>query len=147
MDVLKRFVDISLFRFQILESGKWAYINQTKNHSRLHFFNPAMKHQSGSLVLLPLKREQSSHSNGLLGIDTIRDKKEKAFVQNEVQFYEGIASALSEIFSLMNLDHQAMKSIHRFIHWIQQRCSNVSNCPNDDFYQFHSSSTRGTILS
>lgn len=121
-----------LFRFSVLDSGKWAYINQTKNHSRLHFFNPAMKHQSGSFVLMPFKRAQSPYSNGALGIDTIREKKEKAFVQNEVQFYEGVASALSETFASMNFDHHAMELIHRFIHWIQQRCPNVSNSRSDN---------------
>ncbi|CAF3964868.1 unnamed protein product, partial [Rotaria sp. Silwood1] len=59
--------------------GKWAYINQTKNHSRIKFFNPDAKNQSGSFVLIPLKRFQRTYSNGLLVIDTLQDKKEKAY--------------------------------------------------------------------
>jgi hypothetical protein len=62
-----------------------------------------------------------------LGIDTIRDKKEKAFLQHEVQFYEGIASALSDTFTFVDFDHNMMKILQRFIYWMQQRCSNVSH--------------------
>jgi hypothetical protein len=117
----------SFFSFQILDSGKWTYINQTKNHSRLYLFDSNVKNQSGSFVLIPLKRLQSKYSNGVLGIDTIRDKKEKAFGQHEVQFYEGIASALADTFTFVDFDNNMMKIIHRFTYWIKQRCSNVSS--------------------
>ncbi len=60
-----------------------------------------------------------------MGIDTIRDKKEKAFVQHEVQFYEGIASALSDTFTFVDFEKNMMKIFQRFIYWITQRCSNV----------------------
>src|SRR5689334_10824450 len=116
-----------LCSFQILDSGKWTYINQTKNHSRLYFFDPNMKNNSGSFVLIPLKRLQRKYSFGLLGIDTIRDQKEKAFAQHEVQFYEGITSALSDTFTFIDFDTNMMKILHRFTYWIKQRCSNVSN--------------------
>ena len=68
---------------------------------------------------------QGKYSNGLLGIDTIRDKKEKAFAQHEVQFYEGIASALSNTFTFVDFDNNMMKILHRFTYWVKQRCSNV----------------------
>ncbi|CAF4551796.1 unnamed protein product [Rotaria sp. Silwood1] len=123
--------------FQILDSGKWAYINQTKNHSRIKFFNPDAKNQSGSFVLIPLKRFQRTYSNGLLGIDTLQDKKEKAFVQHEVQFYEGIASALSDTFTFVDFDKNMMKILHRFIYWIKQRCSNISIV---DYYTYEPTS-------
>jgi hypothetical protein len=61
-----------------------------------------------------------------LGIDTIRDKKEKAFAQHEVQFYEGIASALADVFTFADFDNNMMKILQRFIYWTKQRCSNVS---------------------
>jgi hypothetical protein len=60
-----------------------------------------------------------------LGIDTIRDKKEKAFVQHEIQFYEGITSALSDTFTFVDFDNNIMKILQRFISWIQQRSLNV----------------------
>jgi signal transduction protein with GAF and PtsI domain len=112
--------------FQVLDSGKWAYINQTKNHSRIYFFDPEAKTQSGSFVLLPIKRLQRKSSNGVLGIDTIRDKKEKAFAQNEVQFYEGIATTLAEIFTFLDFDNNMIKILQRFTHWVKQKCPNVS---------------------
>jgi hypothetical protein len=120
--VLSLFV---LIRFQILDTGKWAYVNQTKKHSRLHFFDANVRNQSGSLVLMPLKRFDSQYANGLLGIDTIRDGKDKAFVQHEIQFYEGIASTLSDKLTLINFHSNIMKVIRRFIYWISQRCSHV----------------------
>ncbi|CAF2853599.1 unnamed protein product [Rotaria sp. Silwood2] len=123
--------------FQILDGGKWTYINQTKNHSRIKFFNPDAKNQSGSFVLIPLKRFQRTYSNGLLGIDTIRDKKEKAFVQHEAQFYEGIASALSDTFTFVDFDKNMMKILHRFTYWIKQRCSNISIV---DYYTYEPTS-------
>ena len=100
-------------------------MNQTKNHSRIYFFDPNVKNSPGSLVLIPLKRLQGKTSNGLLGIDTIRDRKEKAFVQHEVQFYEGLAAALSETFTFVDFEKNMMKILQRFIYWIQQRHSNV----------------------
>ncbi|CAF3746132.1 unnamed protein product [Rotaria sordida] len=123
--------------FQILDSGKWAYINQTKNHSSIKFFNPDDKNQSGSFVLIPLKRLQHTSSNGLLGIDTIQDKKEKAFAQHEVQFYEGVASALSDTFTFVDFDKNMMKILQRFTYWIEQRCSNVSIV---DYYTYEPTS-------
>jgi hypothetical protein len=68
-----------------------------------------------------------------LGIDTIRDKKEKAFVQHEVQFYEGIASALSDTFTFVDFEKNMMKILQRFFYYIQQRCSNVRHLPNKIF--------------
>jgi len=62
-----------------------------------------------------------------LGIDTIRDRKDKAFVKHEIQFYEGIASALSDTLTFIDFDNNMMKILHRFIYWIQQRCSNVNH--------------------
>lgn len=62
----------------------------------------------------------------MLGVDTLKDKKEKAFIQHEVQFYEGIASVLSDTFTFVDFDKNMMKVLHRFTYWIQQRCSNVS---------------------
>jgi len=62
-----------------------------------------------------------------LGIDTIQDKKEKAFVQHEVQFYEGIASVLSDVFTFIDFDNNMMKILHRFTYWIEQRHLLVSN--------------------
>jgi hypothetical protein len=112
-------------RFQTLDNGKWTYINQTKNNPRLYFFDPNVKNQSGSFVLIPLKRIQRKSSNGVLGIDTIRDKKEKAFAQHEVQFYEGLASALSDTFTFMDFEKNLMKVLQRFTYWTHQRCSNV----------------------
>ena len=88
-----------------------------------------MRKQSGSFVLLPLKRLQRKLSTGLLGIDTIREKKEKAFVQHEVQFYEGIASALADTLTFVDFERNMMKILQRFIYWCQQRCSNVSRSP------------------
>ena len=41
--------------FQVLENGQWAYINQTKNHARIYFFDSDAKNDSGSFVLIPLK--------------------------------------------------------------------------------------------
>ncbi|CAM4762867.1 unnamed protein product [Rotaria magnacalcarata] len=111
--------------FQILETGKWAYFNQTKNHTLIKFFNPLAQKQSGSFVIIPLKRLQQTYAYGLLGIDTIQDKKEKAFVQHDVQFYEGIASALADIFTFVDFDKNMMKILQRFTYWIKQRCSNV----------------------
>lgn len=84
-----------------------------------------MKKQSGSFVLLPLKCLQRKTSNGLLGIDTIREKREKAFVQHEVQFYEGIASALADTLTIIDFERNIMKILQRFIYWCQQRCSKV----------------------
>ena len=120
------------FSFQILDSGRWAYINQTKKHTRVHFFNPAARNQSGSFVLMPLKRLQGQCSNGLLGIDTLREKRDKAFVEHEIRFYESIASTLSDAFTLMHFHHNMMKMMHRFIYWVKQRCPYVSE-------PFHSS--------
>ena len=71
------------FSFQILDNGGWAYITQTKKHTRVHFFNPTARSHSGSFVLMPLKRLQGQYSNGLLGIDTLREKRDKAFVAIE----------------------------------------------------------------
>ena len=119
-----------MFSFQVLDNGKWAYINQTKHHSRIKFFNPNTKKQSGSFILIPLKRLQRKYANGLLGIDTIRDTKDKAFVQHEVQFYEGITAAMADIFALVDFDKNMMKIFNRFIHWIKQRHSNVSYSMN-----------------
>lgn len=84
-----------------------------------------MKNQSGSFVLLPLRRLESDVSNGLLGIDTIRDRKEKAFAQHEVQFYEGVASTIAETFSTMKFDENVRKAIDRFLYWIEKRSSKV----------------------
>ena len=84
-----------------------------------------MKGQSGSFVLIPLKRIQRKSSNGVLGIDTIRDKKEKAFAQHEVQFYEGLVSALSDTFTFIHFEKNMTKVLQRFTYWTQKRCSNV----------------------
>jgi hypothetical protein len=62
-----------------------------------------------------------------LGIDTIQDKKDKAFVQHEVQFYEGIASVLSDTLTFIDFDNNVIKILHRFIYWIKQRHVYVSN--------------------
>jgi len=113
--------------FQIVDAGKWAYVNQTKNHSRLVFFNSSMKTQSGSFVLMPIKRLKSNSIVGLLGLDTIRDKKEKAFSQHEVQFYEGVASALATTFSSMHFERIFHENFQRFLQSIEKRCRKVSN--------------------
>ncbi len=62
-----------------------------------------------------------------MGIDTIRDKKDKAFIKHEVQFYEGIASALSDTLTFIDFNNNMMKILHRFIYWIGKRCLNVSH--------------------
>lgn len=129
-----------LYSFQIVDTGKWAYFNQTKNHSRIKFFNPDARHQSGSLVLMPLKRIQKTNSTGILGIDTLQDRKDKAFSQHEVLFYEGIASALADTLTFVDFDKNMMKIVDRFTYWVRQRCSDVSNqfrhyrfCRSNDF--------------
>ncbi|UJR33360.1 hypothetical protein I4U23_020808 [Adineta vaga] len=119
--------------FQVLENGRWAYINQTKNHSRIHFFNPDAKQDSGSFVLMPLKRLQRKYPNGLLGIDTLQDKREKAFSKHEVQFYEGITSIISDTLTSLDFHNNIMKIFHRFIHWIKQRNFDISSI---DYYSY-----------
>ncbi|CAF0960589.1 unnamed protein product [Adineta steineri] len=119
--------------FQVLENGRWAYINQTKNHSRIHFFNPDAKNESGSFVLMPLKRIQRKYSNGLLGIDTIQEQKEKAFVKHEVKFYEGITSVLSDTLTFIDFHVNMIKILKRFTYWIQLRHINVSSV---DYYTY-----------
>lgn len=91
-----------------------------------------MKHVSGSFILLPLRDLQSSYSVGVLGIDTIREKKEKAFVQHEVQFYEGLAATVGETLTALKFDNIMMKIIDRFIYWAKQRFPRVSE--SFDFY-------------
>ncbi|CAF0966176.1 unnamed protein product [Adineta ricciae] len=123
--------------FQVLENGRWAYINQTKNHSRIYFFKPDAAHDSGSFVLMPLKRLQRKYSSGVLGIDTLQDKREKAFVKHEVQFYEGITSILSDTLTLLDLHSNILKIFHRFIYWIKERKFEISSI---DYYTYEPTS-------
>jgi len=92
-----------------------------------------VKNQSGSLVLLPLKRLQRQTCNGVLAIDTIREKKEKAFVQHEVQFYEGVATILADTLTFMDFERLMLNVFRRFLFWIEKFGLNTNQI---DYYAF-----------
>ncbi|CAF0769314.1 unnamed protein product [Didymodactylos carnosus] len=119
--------------FQVMDSGKPTYISQTKNNSRIHFFDENVKSNNGSFVLIPLKRTVRAKCNGCLGIDTVRDKKEKAFSNDEIQFYQAVALAFSETFGYVEFDDYMNTVISRASYWMNVRCTSIVTM---DYYTY-----------
>ncbi|XP_071431380.1 EF-hand calcium-binding domain-containing protein 5 isoform X2 [Pithys albifrons albifrons] len=90
--------DMKGISFAAVDEGRPIHVPKVQLHGNIHFWNRdrPVEEREGSLLVLPL-HDAHWRVFGILGLDTLRDQREKTiFLTHEIIFYQGVSHAFSK---------------------------------------------------
>ncbi|NXX47259.1 EFCB5 protein, partial [Tricholaema leucomelas] len=119
--------DMKGISFAAVEEGKPIHVPSVQLHGNIHFWNfdRPVDERKGSLLVLPL---QDAHwrAFGILGLDTLRDQREKAvFMSHEISFYQGVSHAFSKAYHHICTLENVLQMAVTALDWLYARAPNI----------------------
>ncbi|XP_069471351.1 EF-hand calcium-binding domain-containing protein 5 [Ambystoma mexicanum] len=121
--------DMKGVSFSAVDQGKPVHVPRVQYHGNVQFWKhdrPA-EERTGSFLVLPLK-DKHMRVFGTLGIDTIRDPRERnLFLTHEISFYQGVSNTFSEAYHYVQIRSNILLLVSSALAWIHNRAPNIQS--------------------
>ncbi|XP_035199024.1 EF-hand calcium-binding domain-containing protein 5 [Oxyura jamaicensis] len=119
--------DMKGVSFAAVEEGKPIHVPRVQLHGNIHFWNcdRPVEERRGSLLVLPL---QDAHWRvfGILGLDTLRDQREKTiFLTHEISFCQGVSLAFSKAYHHVCTLENVLQMALTALDWLYPRVPSI----------------------
>ncbi|XP_078536146.1 EF-hand calcium-binding domain-containing protein 5 isoform X2 [Lissotriton helveticus] len=121
--------DMKGVSFNAVDEGKPVHVPRVQYHGNIHFwkYDRPLDERTGSFLVLPLK-DSRMRIFGTLGIDTIRDPRERnIFLTHEISFYQGVSNTFSEAYHYVQTRRNILQLVSSALAWIHNRAPNIKN--------------------
>ncbi|XP_068010616.1 EF-hand calcium-binding domain-containing protein 5 isoform X1 [Melanerpes formicivorus] len=119
--------DMKGVSFAAVEEGKPIHVPNVQLHGNIHFWNydRPTGERKGSFLVLPL---QDAHwrAFGILGLDTLRDQREKTVIMaHEISFYQGVSRAFSKAYLHICMLQNVLQIAVTALEWLYPRAPSI----------------------
>ncbi|XP_074968854.1 EF-hand calcium-binding domain-containing protein 5 isoform X2 [Phalacrocorax aristotelis] len=119
--------DMKGVSFAAVEEGKPIHVPRVQLHGNIHFWNydRPVEERRGSLLILPL-HDVRWKVFGILGLDTLRDQREKTiFLTHEISFYQGVSQAFSKAYHHVCRLENILQMTVTALDWLYPRAPSI----------------------
>ncbi|XP_043910408.1 EF-hand calcium-binding domain-containing protein 5 isoform X2 [Protopterus annectens] len=113
--------------FKAVEEGKPVHVPRVQYHGSIHFWDTSCpeEEKKGSFLVIPLKNSQN-RVFGILGVDTVRDPRERnIFVTHEISFYQGVSKTFGIAYAHVQGRRNILRVINSAMTWIHYRAPSI----------------------
>ncbi|KAJ1186093.1 hypothetical protein NDU88_002877 [Pleurodeles waltl] len=121
--------DMKGVSFNAVDDGKPVHVPRVQYHGNIHFwkYDRPLDERTGSFLVLPLK-DSRMRIFGTLGIDTIRDPRERnIFLTHEISFYQGVSNTFSEAYHYVQTRRNILLLVSSALAWIHNRAPDIQS--------------------
>ncbi|XP_021271614.1 EF-hand calcium-binding domain-containing protein 5 isoform X2 [Numida meleagris] len=119
--------DMKGVSFAAVEEEKPIHVPRVQLHGNIHFWNhdrPA-EERRGSFLVLPL-HDAHWRVFGTLGLDTLRDQREKTiFLTHEISFYQGVSHAFSKAYHHVRALGSVLQMALTALDWLYHKVPSI----------------------
>ncbi|NWU79315.1 EFCB5 protein, partial [Onychorhynchus coronatus] len=119
--------DMKGVSFAAVDERKPIHVPRVQLHGNIHFWNSdrPVEEREGSLLVLPLY-DARWRVFGILGLDTLRDQREKTiFLTHEIIFYQGVSHAFSKAYHHICTRENVLQMAVSALDWLYPRTPSI----------------------
>ncbi|KAJ7416422.1 EF-hand calcium binding domain 5 [Willisornis vidua] len=119
--------DMKGISFAAVDEGRPIHVPKVQLHGNIHFWNcdRPVEEREGSLLVLPL-HDAHWRVFGILGLDTLRDQREKTiFLSHEIVFYQGVSQAFSKAYHRICTREDVLQVAGTALDWLCPRTPSI----------------------